>query len=249
VFDPARGGVLHGLALDGSMELTSQGDACCGNSMFSFSPGGWVDPMDGPGDVEVIADGPLLAAVRATGTRTQADAIQVWGEYDFDMLYWAVAGRPELMHVTTQTTTRDSSNTHIVDVTQGFRPWESRQQALLAASPLTYERDLAEGWASITGAEWGVAVGMAQRARFVHAIENPLPRVNPGFFFDYLAFYANDWIDFGAGTPIVVPEGTTYFDHIGFVVLPYAGPWADQRGTLLSLMSFVQTTGATPQRR
>jgi hypothetical protein len=153
------------------------------------------------------------------------------------------------MHVTTQTTTMDSENQHGGDATEGFRPWESRSAALLAAGPLTYDVSIPEAWAAMTGSTWGVAVGMAQRARYVTNVVNPLPRVNPGFFYDFMSFMGNDYIDSPAGTPIIVPADTTYFDHIGFVVLPYAGPFADQRETLLGLMTSVQTTGSAPQAR
>jgi len=40
----------------------------------------------------------------------------------------------------------------------------------------------------------------------------------------YLAFYANDLVDYGGGTPQTFPSGSVWFDHIGFAIVPFADP-------------------------
>lgn len=235
--DAAQGGMLVSLTHAGSGTLTSQTDSCCGNSMFTYHPGGWVAPMDGPADLEVLESGPVLAVVRASGSRVADPGDGPVASYDYEVLWWMWARRPEVWHGVTHEATMPSLNAHIDDATDGFRPWESRHIELVS-DPVDYDTDPAGAWAAVTGLTHGWAVGAWAPPTWLTRTENPVVNtVHGGFLEEYLAILGNDLMASGVGTPIVVADGSRWFDNVGLVLLPYAGPFADARPTLDRLMA------------
>jgi hypothetical protein len=250
-FSAAGGGLLSALTWNGSPTLTSQTESCCGNGMYMAFPPGWLDPQDNVADaVEVLAAGPILGAVRASGIRTAVDLGVPVGSYQYDVVYWMVAGRPELYYSTSQRTLMDTLNEHPDDGNLGFRFWESRQQQLAATGVLSYEEDAAEGWASITGPAWGIAFGLAHPPTYLTQVYNPLLRAGGAPFVDYVAFIGNDWQPGPFGSPMVVPSNTAYFDSVDMVLWPYAGAFSAVRDQLLGVQAFLPTaTGSVTRVR
>ena len=226
-FDASAGGLLSGLITGGSPSLISQSTSCCGNSAYI---GGWAqDPQDAPGTVVVLEDGPVFAAIEAFGSRSSGS-----GAYDYSYVYWGFAGHPALWSKVVQTTTASSTVTHSVDATEGIRPWESRQDTVSASASAVYTVDAVDfARADVSNGTWGVAWAYVQPPTFA----TNLTIYNP-----YLIVMGNDWADFGVGTPVTMPAGTAYFDHIVHLVLPHAGSWASVEDSVLGLLEGVSVS-------
>ncbi|HMV67192.1 MAG TPA: hypothetical protein PKA64_10105 [Myxococcota bacterium] len=248
-FDPARGGMLSALSYRGSGPLTDQASSCCGNSLHFWdkntatgAPFGWVTPQSAPGDLALLESGPLLAAVRASGQRTGivpstgAD----YGTYTYDDLYWVFAGRPEVWHAVRHEAITDCTMEHEPDVSHGFRPIQLRHASQLYTNA-TYDNDAGLSWMAVTGARWGVAVGMPQPPDWFARFANPVgSEVGGPINYAYSAIHGNDFVDVGELPPFVVPAGTVFFDQPAFVLLPYAAPLADDLPVLDGLIEGVE---------
>jgi hypothetical protein len=66
---------------------------------------------------------------------------------------------------------------------------------------------------------------------------------------DYLLITGNDYIDLGTTAPITVPPGVSYFDHVGMVVLPFAGAYASHAAELGALQAGVREVGRVVEAR
>jgi hypothetical protein len=251
VIDGARGGMLDAFTWNGSPVLTSQAGSCCGNGMYMYFPPGWLDPQDEVADlVEVLADGPIVGAVRSSGTRTVLENGIPVGAYTYDAVYWLVTGRRELYYSTTQRTLIDTISQHPDEVVDGFRPWESRQQQLAATGQLSYQQDIGQGWASVTAPAWGIAFALSHPPTYLTELANPLLRANGQPFVDYFAVLGNDWLPGPLGTPYTVPADTLYYNSVDFVIWPYAGQLAGTRDEMLEVTGFVDNaTGAAERTR
>lgn len=246
LFDPDQGGLMSAISRGASGYLTSQTASCCGNGMhfwdptyYNGPPWGWVTPQSAPGDVEVLADGPVFAAIRATGTR---DGIvpgtgQDFGTTSYDALYWAFAGRPELWHVTTQAAVTDATTTHEIDASFGFRPLQTYHDPVLAIGA-RYRNDAAARWGAVIGATHGIAIGVPHPPTHHARIANPVG-VNIGAppVEEYFAIHGNELAPPGTPTPFTVPAGTRYFDNVGIVMLPFAGAWSAARPAFDAVMA------------
>lgn len=211
-------------------------------------PFGWITPQSAAGTLEVLADGPILAAVRATGQRTGTTTAGVtYGSYAYDHVYWLFARRPELYRAITHTALIDSTTEHRDDAAYGFRPLQLRHAAPLETGA-TYDTNLADRWAAVTGASYGLAVGMHQPGDFFVRVGNP-PGPDLGLAPDprYLIFYSNDVVPGGVLSPITVPAGDSYFQDIGAVLMPYAGAFAPRQGDLVAAMAGVPVSASAPQ--
>jgi hypothetical protein len=225
-FDPARGGMLADLNVPGSPTLTSQSDSCCGNSMaFWQAPEGWVDPQDAASTrLRVLARGPILSAVKAEGTRVADDGTLLWGSYSYEATYWTFSRTPVVYYSMWQQATADSTNNHIEDAADGFRPWESYQLALFSQPFQFAAGTLDDPWIQMTTDDWGVWIGMVHPATYLTELGAPIISPTGAALNQYLAFYANDLVDYGGGTPQTFPSGSVWFDHIGFAIVPFADP-------------------------
>jgi hypothetical protein len=256
-FDPARGGLLSSLSYRGSGPLTDQASSCCGNALHYWAPTtapgrpfGWVTPQSAAADLVVLEEGPVFVALRTSGTRTGivpttgAD----YGTYDFDDLYWVFAFRPEIWHSVHHTAVTDIQMEHEPDVSHGFRPVQLRHAAAVYTNGV-YENDPAETWMAVTGAEWGVSMGLTQPPAWLARLENPVGTAVGGpIAYAFMAIHGNDFVEPGALPPFIVPAGTEFFDHVGTVFLPFAAPFADDLSELEGLIEGVAVGPQVPGR-
>lgn len=251
-FDESAGGLMRTLSHRNSPSLTSQADACCGNSMAFWStttapgfPFGWVTPQLGFGTISLVEVGPLVTAIRATGTRTafEPQTGVDYGTYEFDVLYWMYAHRPEIWHSIRHTAITEVTTEHPIDASFGFRPIQLEHQPVLYDNA-TYDNDPIAPYGALTGARFGFAAGLYQPPEFFARVANPVG-VNigsPNPLVDAYALHGNEVIPPGVPSPASVPGGVSYFDNIGAVMLPYEGAFAGAQPTLLNLMEGVTTT-------
>jgi hypothetical protein len=254
-FDPTQGGLLDGLSHNGSGNLSSETGSCCGNSMHFWNgttqpgpPFGWVTPQSAAGTLEVLADGPILAAVRATGERTGTTTAGVtFGRYSYDHVYWLFTRRPELYRSVTHTALIDSTTQHRDDAAYGFRPLQLRHAPQLETG-VSYDTNVADRWAAVTGASYGLAVGMHQPGDFFVRINNP-PGPELGLPADprFMVFYSNEVVPGGVPSPFTVPAGETFFRDIGAVLLPYAGAFAPWQADLAAAMAGAPVAASAPE--
>ena len=206
----------------------SQTDSCCGNSIYSDSWG--IDPQDGSGTLSLVADGPVLAALQATGSRSDSAS-----SYDYTHTYWMFAGRPEVYSRVYQETTAYSTLSHTGDYTAGIRPWESQSADLSGA---TYTVDTAFTHADASDGSRGVAFAYIQPPDYL---------ISLGFSDPYLIAYGNDAAAYGSGTPGTMASGTAYFDNVVMMVLPHEGAWADASDALSALVEGVRVSSGSPE--
>ena len=204
-FSAAAGGLLSGLTVGASPSLENQSTSCCGNSFYGASWG--IDPQDAAGTLTLVEDGPVVAAVEATGTRSDSQS-----GYSYRYTYWMWAGRPELWSKVYQVTTRASTLSHTTDYTYGIRPWESRRDNISAGATFTTDSSLA--WADVSNSSWGVAWGYVAAPTYLVSLSNYDP---------YLISSANDYAAAGSGTNVILPSGTAYMDNIVQLSLPHSG--------------------------
>ncbi len=203
-FDASAGGMLDSMLWGASPNLQSQDDSCCGNSIYSASWG--VDPQDGAGTLTVLETGPVFAAMRASGSRTDSQS-----SYDYTYTYWMFAGRPELWNKVYQVTTSASTLSHPGDYTSGIRPWEARRDAI--SSGATFTTDSGYAYADASNGTWGVTWGYYQEPAYLVTLSN----YNP-----YIIVVGNDYAPSGSGTPGRMPTGTAYMDNEVQVVYPHS---------------------------
>jgi hypothetical protein len=251
--DADRGGLVTGLGLYGEDPIATQADQCCGNSMHFWSsetatgaPWGWVTPQSGPAEVEVIASGPLFAAVRSTGTREAA--VEIGGEpvhygaYTFDLLYWRFAHHPELWHEVTHTAVEDCTTEHQLDAALAFRPVQL-EHSLGQTSALQRPDDTGPQLTAVLDATRGIALAVDKVPNAFAGLSNPLPRVDqPGFLEENLAVLGNEWIAAGDPNPATIAAGRAIFDHVGVILRPFSGPWAQVETEMNGLLQRYQTT-------
>jgi hypothetical protein len=226
-FDSSAGGMLSALEFD-STDLMSQTDSCCGNGIYSSSWG--IDPQDAAGTLSLVADGPVLAAVQATGSRSDSAS-----SYDYTYTYWMFAGRPEVYSRVYQETTSASTLSHTGDYTSGIRPWESQSADLTGA---TYTIDAGFSYADASDGTRGVAFAY---------IQPPDHLISLTFYNPYLIATANDYAATGSGTPGTMASGTPYFDNVVMMVLPHAGAWADVSDAMTGLVEGVSVSSGSPE--
>ncbi len=231
-FDDDYGGVLSGLSFEGSGTLETQATSCCGNSFYGASWG--IDPQDGTGTLAVLLDGPVVAAVEATGSRSDSQS-----GYEYSYIYLAFAGRPELYSKVYQVTDRASTLAHPSDITYGIRPWESRRDNI--SSGATFTTDTSYLYADVSNGTRGSAFAYVAPPEFVIGLSNYDP---------YLIAVSNDYAAVGLGTPATIPAGTAYFDHVVQLHLPHAGDFdSDVQDTLFALVEGVLVVQAGAEAR
>ncbi|MBM4393999.1 MAG: putative metal-binding motif-containing protein, partial [Deltaproteobacteria bacterium] len=231
-FDEAYGGVLTSLSHDGSASVENQSTSCCGNSFYG---GSWdIDPQDGTGDLAVLFDGPVVAALEATGSRSDSQS-----GYEYSYIYLAFAGRPEIYSKVYQVTDRASTLAHPTDITYGIRPWESRRDNI--SSGATFTIDSAYLYADASNGTWGSAFAYVAPPAFVIGLANYDP---------YLIALSNDYSAVGLGTPATLPAGTAYLDHVVQLHLPHAGDFdGDVQDTLFGLTEGVRVAQRAAESR
>ncbi len=252
-FSEATGGLMSTLSYGNGPSLTSQTDSCCGNGMHFWAtstepgfPWGWVTPQRGIGNIDLVEVGPLVTAIRSTG-RLQANTPVTgtpYGSYDFDVLYWMFAYRPELHHTVTHTAVTDCTTEHDIEASFAFRPLQLRHSTELYTAA-TYEASQAGRWGSVTGANYGLAVGVPQPPQYFARLSNPvgaLIGITP--LYDYLSVHGNEVIPTGVLSPATVNAGMSYFENVGFVMMPYQGGWGANQPAFDALLEGV--TVSTP---
>jgi hypothetical protein len=229
-FDSSAGGLLQSLTLSGSSTLESQTSSCCGNSFYG---GSWnIDPQDGTGSLALLFDGPVMAAVEASGSRSDSQS-----GYTYSYIYLAFAGRPELYSKVYQVTDRTSTLSHPSDFTSGIRPWETRRDAITSGA--TFTTDSAYRYADVSNGSWGMSFAYVAEPTYLVGLYN----YNP-----YLIVVGNDYAPAGSGTPGVLPADTAYLDHVVQVHLPHAGDFdTDVQDTLFGLVDGVSVAQAAPE--
>ncbi len=232
-FDAAKGGLLSSLTTADSPNLMSQADSCCGNSIYTASTWG-IDPQDGEGTLTPLEAGPVVAAIEASGVRSDSS-----GGYSYSYVYWLFEGRPELWSKVVQVTTADTVSSHSSDFTDGIRPWETVQTSVASSGSAVFTADPALQYADVSDGTWGVSWAY-------HA--PPLYLVNLSMYNPYLIVLGNDFLPPGSGTPVTVPQGTTYMDNIVQFVLPHTGGFHSSAATLTGLAEGVQATSSAPER-
>ncbi|MAA80315.1 MAG: hypothetical protein CL916_13760, partial [Deltaproteobacteria bacterium] len=119
-FLDTAGGMISSVTIGSSPSLMSQVDSCCGNGPYISS---WnVDPQDAAGQLTLLEEGPIFAAVEATGERGDSS-----GSYSYSYVYWMFAHRPEIYSKVHQVTTSAMTVSHPGSWVSGLRPWESIQ--------------------------------------------------------------------------------------------------------------------------
>ncbi|MBM4365877.1 MAG: putative metal-binding motif-containing protein, partial [Deltaproteobacteria bacterium] len=231
-FDEAYGGVLTGLSHDGSTSLENQYTSCCGNSIYGGSWG--IDPQDGTGDLAVLFDGPVVAALEATGSRSDSQS-----GYEYSYIYLAFAGRPEIYSKVYQVTDRASTLAHPTDIAYGIRPWESRRDNISGSATFTTDSNYL--YADASNGTWGIAFAYVAPPEFLIGLANYDP---------YLIAVSNDYTALGLGTPATLPAGTAYFDHVVQLHLPHAGDFDTAvQDTLFGLAEGVMVVQAAAESR
>jgi hypothetical protein len=231
-FDSSRGGLLSSLSTDGSPSVEDQASSCCGNSIYGTT---WsIDPQDAAGDLALLFEGPVVAAVEASGSRSDGSA-----GYDYSYIYLAFAGRPELYSKVYQVTNRSSVLSHASDYTYGIRPWETMRSNI--SSGATFTTDAGDAYADVSNGTWGSAFAFVEAPTYLVDISNYDP---------YIIVLANDYGPAGTGTPTTLPSGTAYLDHPVMVHLPHAGDFdSDVQSTLFGLVDGVSVTQGAPEAR
>ncbi len=229
-FDDTRGGMLTTLTFDGSPSLESQADSCCGNSFFG---GSWsMDPQDAAGTLTTLFDGPVAAAIQATGERSDSQS-----GYSYAYTYLMFAGRPEVWSKVYGVTTEDSLLSHPGDITNGIRPYEARHDNISSGASFTTDAD----YADVSNGTWGMAFAWAQAPTYVITVSNYDP---------YLIAVGNDYTPAGLGSPATIPAETAFFDNIVQIHLPHAGSFdAAAQSTLLGLQEGVATSARPAEKR
>lgn len=239
--DPARGGLMSAIAPAGSASLTSQTTSCCGNAMHYWDrnaqagpPFGWITPQSAPAATEVLAEGPVVSIVRATGSRVgQTTSGQFFGSYDFEVYFWQFAGRPEVKHSLLHVATADSTTLHDQEASLGFRPLQLRHTAALTAGGATYVNDPAGRWGAVDGSGGlGIAIGLHQPPLYAAPPSNPLGVEYGAPLNDFYAVRGSEVVELGVPSPFTVPAGVAYFDNVGAFFFPYAGAVAGQAGEI-----------------
>ena len=231
-FDASYGGLLDSMILGASPNLQSQTDSCCGNSIYSASWG--IDPQDAAGTLTVLEDGPVFAAMRASGSRTDAQST-----YDYTSTYWMFAGRPELWNKVYQVTTVASTLSHPSDYTNGIRPWEARRDAI--SSGATFTTDPGWAYADASNGTWGVTVGFYQEPDYLVTLSN----YNP-----YIIVVGNDYAPHGSGTPGHLPAGTAYMDNDVQVIYPHTDTFSTGvQDQFFGILEGVTTTQGAAEAR
>jgi hypothetical protein len=230
-FDATHGGVLSGITYKGSPSMMSQAESCCGNSLYTQN---WViDPQDAPGTITVLEQGPVFAALEASGTRADS-----YGGYDYSYTYWMFTGRPELWSKVEQVTSKATTDYHSGDFTNGIRPWESVQTNISGSSGATFTVDNAKLYLDVSNGTWGVSWGYAQPPLYLIALSN----YNP-----YFIAVGNDIAPATGKTPYTLDAGTTYMDNIVQIVLPHAGGFSTVDKTLQGLMQGTHAAAGAPE--
>lgn len=258
--DAEQGGLLSHIGLVDDTPIATQADRCCGNAMHFWStetsagpPWGWVPPHFGPATVERLAAGPLFAAVRVTGTRVaevELDGAPVrYGAYDFDLLYWRFAQRPEIWHLVTHRALEDCTTEHQVDAAYAFRPVQLEHflvEPTLEPSPLLRRPDTGSDRLTVVHDDnRGVALGLDRAPRHFSELSNPIPRVVlEGYLDTRLAVFGNEWIPPGTPSPATIAGGELIFDHVGVVIRPFRAPWDAIEPELLALIQRFSLTEA-----
>ncbi len=234
-FDPVRGGLLSSLELEDTPSLTSQVDACCGNAVFGLQAHGWVGPQHGPGELEILAEGPLFGALVASGERSVSDG-QAEVAFAYEHLYWLFARRPELHGSVHQIALVDFATEHGGDPRRGFRPWQSRQDHFADADASRFADPLGT-WAAVHDEELGLAVAYRSPPSHPWIVANP-PWGELGPVYDNLYLTGNDATADGAAS---IAQGTAYFDRVGLLVRGFEGTWMEVQDEV-----FAVADGAAP---
>ena len=222
-FDEDAGGLLDELKFEGSVNLMSQTESCCGNSIYTTS---WaINPQDNAGTLTLLEEGPVFAATEASGSLSDS-----YGGFEYSYTYFMFAGRPELWSRIYQVTTADTYSAHSTDFTKGMRPWQSRHDDLATKLEETDNDDL---YIDASDGTTGIAMAYHQAPTYVTDIYNADP---------HFILYGNDYMDTGTGTPATVPSGTVYMDNIVVFALPHDGEFADAEDTIFGLMEGVTTS-------
>ena len=228
-FSSSAGGMLDALTFDAT-EVMSQTDSCCGNSIYSDSWG--IDPQDDTGTLSLVASGPVLSAVQATGSRSDSSS-----SYDYEHTYWMFAGRPELYSRVYQETTSSSTLSHTGDYTSGIRPWESQSADITGSATFTIDTT---GYLSAHASDGTTGVAFAY-------LQPPDHIVSLSFYDPYLVAISNDYAAYGSGTPGTLASGTAYFDNVVMMVLPHEGVWADVESAVTALVEGVSVSEGSPE--
>jgi len=237
-FDETRGGLLGALNLQASHNLASQSDAGIGNSVYM---GSWVnnDPADGPGSITVLEDGPIFAALEASGSRAHTGGCCGGGAYDYTYTYWMFAGRPELwikvLGVTTGSTTLSST-----PLTVGNRPWQAIHNDSAWGAITRTTDQLGHSWEDLSDGTWGVSWAYVEPPTFVYPIID--------YFAAYTISTGTDTFDLSSflpGATTTLSPGTTFFDHIIQLVLPHSGTWSTAEPQVHGLVEGVSASQGT----
>jgi hypothetical protein len=227
-FDPDRGGLLTGLDFAGVGGLVVQAGTE-GNGLYTDA---WSLVLGaGPSSGEVLADGPVVAALRYTGDRTDED-----GAAELDVVWFVIAGRPELWSAVTCTTTQDTLLAWPADAWLGVRPWQG-SAPLLEDAVVTL--DPASTWLDLSNGQHGVAWGYATAPARVVDLE-----ADQGVFWSA----ANDG-SAGSTSPVTVASGTAVVDGAIMVLMPHTGLWADAEDGFLGLLEGVAVTAGAAEAR
>lgn len=249
--DAARGGLISALSIDGIDSFVSQTGSCCGNAMgfwsaatFTGAPYGWVTPQSAPTTVEVLATGPVVSAVRASGSLSAIvpDSGVSYGAYDYEHWFWRFAGRPEVWHAVSQRATAPCTTEHEIDASFAFRPLQVRH-TLAATDTPTWIADQSAAFGAVFLADRGFAIGLHHRPAFYARVANPVGSQVPeaNIVENYFAIHGNERFAPGVPTPSTVPTGESIFDAVGMVFLPFDGDWTSAEPVMRGLQEGLVT--------
>jgi hypothetical protein len=226
-FDPARGGLLSALRWRGGPAVIDQASAGAGN-------GAYIDdwsavPSHGPGELAVLASGPLVAVVEASGERAGLAWTQTY----------ALPSSGDELRLKIHLEAVDSLTlNHPGDWSNGVRPLQSRHPALEpavgavdAAAPDTVDLVGTGGAVLVT---WRSAPAWRPYGAEVYDSN--------------LILFGNDLTDASGGILNVAP-GTALVDHRTLSLLPHDGDATALRASLPARLAGLSLQlGAVEQR-
>ena len=228
-FDASSGGLLEDLFLGASHSLASQTRSYYGNAAYM---NGWTQtPQSGAGTITVLESGPIIAALKAEGTRTTSI-----GSYEYEHTYWMFSGHPALWSKVNQHVTTSMTLSFFQALITAMRPWQTLHDGFPDPGLLAFTADPADLWATLSDGSHSVGWGYVTPPAFVDSIDYLLVFGSPFFFAN-----ANDVVNLSELTTVLSP-GTAFFDNIVQVILPTAASAADTQTTLLPLLDGVGST-------
>ncbi len=227
-FQRTSGGLATRLGRVGRPNVGAQTSSAVGNGIYlgTTGAGSWVSALtDTTASMELVHSGPMLGAVRSSGSVSNA-----YGGFDYEYIYFQIEGRPEIYAKVTYTLDRTSNiGPQNPFFGSAVRPWMLNNNGLLAAGTNEGAGGIPDyEWARSTFdvngvAPYGIAMGWRRSAVLrSRPIFDDATSATPG---RYLGLAGQDLQStFVTGqTSFSGTAGQDVLDHAILAIYPHAG--------------------------